>query len=605
MWPIEVVATGSVSAAGLGLASFGLAPVAAHAPSALGDDDALRSRGLAQPVVARAPLAPDVQDRTGQLLRLAAAQLRGQLTLRMPGFQSAKVGLVVGTSAGKMDQQQQVFQALAAGLHCPPEAAAAALYSATWDGLADDLGVHPSESCLVLGACASSSFAIGLGARWLEAGYVDLVIAGGVDALSELVCAGFEALGITSEQPLPFGVARNGMALGEAACLLALRRATFPLERKPYLVGFGCSSDAYHITAPDPAGRGLVEAAQDALSDAKLFPEQIELLSTHGTCTPHNDQSEALAARCVFGEREVPAIAHKPSLGHTLGASGALEFCALLEAMARGVHPASGGVSPKMSDLSLRLTQRTTRLNAGWGMKWASAFGGLNVALVCGFKPAPPLGAPLSQFEARTPALVYQYAASACEAACEALPAWVSVPESRWPRLDEMTRLVISASLPLSRFLSPEALARSGNRIAVIVGTRTACLEHNRAFYLPLLERGLGAAPPRLFAATSPNLPAAQCAIAFGLRGPALSVATSDDAGTEAHALAWDLVAFGDVDSALVIVAEVVGDAGRSAFLARRQAVPAQGARAYWLSLQPVGEGLARPRQDPKPRGQL
>ncbi|MEN9580554.1 MAG: hypothetical protein RJA70_3563, partial [Pseudomonadota bacterium] len=274
MWPIEVVARGSVSGAGLGDASYALAPLGHAAPRAVRLDARLGDRSFGTPPVAQVALRAGA-DRVEQLLSLAAGALKRELETALPQYRALRIGLILGTSAGKMDRQEQLFRLLETEPGRAAEDAAGAPYAATLDGLSAQLGIAARERCLVLGACASSTFAVGLGARWLDAGYVDLVIAGGVDALSELVCAGFESLGIISANPSPFGAHRDGMALGEAACLLALRRASFPWVRGSFLLGFGCSSDAHHVTAPEPTGRGLVEAARAALDDAGLAPTQI------------------------------------------------------------------------------------------------------------------------------------------------------------------------------------------------------------------------------------------------------------------------------------------------------------------------------------------
>ncbi len=294
-----MIAFGAVSAQGAGQRAVSAGSAGEAARSLIAHDAALEGAGLARPYCARAKLPNDV-DRATALLRLAARELSDTLerhAVSAPG----RTLVIVGTSSGGMQSLEQAVALRAASAPIPAEIARGVPYFGPLVAL-DILGEH--RTIQVLAACASSTLAIGIGCGWLQAGYADLVIAGGYDAVSDFVAAGFEALGATSTSPRPFRVERDGLALGEGAALLALARqdAFTQAPTLGFVVGFGATSDARHVTAPDPEGRGLARAAQTALRQAGDPPFQ--LVSAHATGTAHNDAAEARAiAELASGTR--------------------------------------------------------------------------------------------------------------------------------------------------------------------------------------------------------------------------------------------------------------------------------------------------------------
>jgi 3-oxoacyl-[acyl-carrier-protein] synthase-1 len=147
------------------------------------------------------------------------------------------------------------------------------------------------------------------------------VVAGGADSLCRFTVAGFCALeSVSAARCNPFSRHRNGINIGEGAALFLMTREPGPVR----LSGWGESSDAHHMSAPDPQARGAIEAIQQALDRAGLAADQIDYVNLHGTATGHNDAMESLAVASVLGT-QVPASSTKPLTGHTLGASGAIE----------------------------------------------------------------------------------------------------------------------------------------------------------------------------------------------------------------------------------------------------------------------------------------
>ncbi len=579
MRPIEIVAIGSVGALGMGVEALVPEPEGQPAQSALRLDPQLQAWGLSKPASARALQEDLAPGRAQKLLRLVAEQLTQQLQRAGVEIQNERVGLLLGTSSGDMLSQQELLRDPS---HSESSIARSSTYYALGDGLREALGLERVERCLVLGACASSTVTLGLACRWLELGHVDVAIAGGCDALSHFVSAGFESLGITSASAHPFSAERDGMVLGEGACLFVLRRSQSSASKHGFILGFGASSDAHHITAPEPEAGGLGKALDAALRDAGISKNAIDLVSAHGTATVHNDAAEAAMLRRHFND--VRGVAYKAALGHTLGASGALETAAALQALESGVHPATAGLLRPMPELGLRLAARSEPHLGTYAVKLSAGFGGLNAALVCG------LERPAEQATRDVRRRVYlQHTLAPVLQASRTVPRGVNFPSVRWSRLDELSRLVVGAAARLlDRISTPE-------QTAVVLGSQCACLESNRAFFQPVIEGGPPAAPPRLFPSTSPNLAAAQCSIGLGLRGPAFGVGWGRQTPAEALAVAHDLIACGDVQEALVIVADLPGSVARAALGARQEPVPPEGAMVALLGSTPRGSELARP----------
>jgi 3-oxoacyl-[acyl-carrier-protein] synthase-1 len=173
-------------------------------------------------------------------------------------------------------------------------------------------------------ACSSGAKALAAGARLLRAGLADAVIAGGADALSAFTIAGFSALeSVSAARCNPLSANRSGINIGEGAALFVMSREPGPVR----LSGWGESSDAHHMSAPEPGGRGALAAMRAALARAQLAAAEIDYVNLHGTATPHNDAMESLAVHQLLGD-EVPVSSTKPLTGHTLAAAGAVEAAA-------------------------------------------------------------------------------------------------------------------------------------------------------------------------------------------------------------------------------------------------------------------------------------
>jgi 3-oxoacyl-[acyl-carrier-protein] synthase II len=239
-------------------------------------------------------------------------------------------------------------------------------------------------------ACASSNVAIGVGLEWLRSGLCDVVLCGGVDALHEFVIAGFASLRAQSPSPCrPFDAERSGLNLGEGAAFLVLELESQARARgqriRAHLAGAGLSCDANHMTGPDRQGRGAARAMQAALVDADLTAADIDFVSAHGTATLFNDQMEGLALASLFGARlaDVPVNSIKGSIGHTLGAAGALEAVMAVRVLEEQCIPPTAGLERRDEKIRLDVVAGAPRAaRVRTVLSTSSGFGGLNAAIV-------------------------------------------------------------------------------------------------------------------------------------------------------------------------------------------------------------------------------
>ena len=240
-------------------------------------------------------------------------------------------------------------------------------------------------------ACAAASMAIESALDSLRAGEVELALVGGSDGLCELTYGGFNSLrAVSPERTRPFRHEREGLSMGEGAGVLVLETEAHARARGARILaevaGAGSSCDAHHMTAPHPEGAGARLAIERALADAGLAPAAIDFVNAHGTGTPHNDSAEWRALLAVFGERarELPLTSTKGSVGHLLGACGALEAVVTVLCLnASEVHPTPGHgeIDPDCPvDLVTEVPRALETCRAALSINLA--FGGANAALV-------------------------------------------------------------------------------------------------------------------------------------------------------------------------------------------------------------------------------
>ena len=435
-------------------------------------------------------------------------------------------------------------------------------------------------------ACSSSLSSIALAVTLLRTGQLDLVLAGGYDTISEYVYAGFNSLRLVASGPLrPFARDRQGMKLAEGYGVIVLERAEDARRRSATalatILGYGESSDAHHLTQPHPHGEGAARAMRAALKDADLHASDIDLIAAHATGTPDNDASEFAALSNVFGDRLpcVPVVAFKAHLGHTLGGAGAVELVLSAMALRDQVVPACVNVvaeDVEYPGLNLSTGHRG-RLRAT--LNTSLGFGGANTCMILGprtsnlrFKPgrhAPALrdrevfitgigvifpGAVGNEAFRRRCTNVVPLTEDAGAVAEADLAPLLSARRVR--RMSEYVKLSLAATVLCLRDAGVEDVTALAEPCAAILGTTHGSTNYCETYYRQIVNEGIAAANPMLFAEGVPNAAAAHLSLMLSLKGPCQTVIGSRTAGLDALRLAAARIAAGQWQRAIVGGAE-------------------------------------------------
>ena len=325
--------------------------------------------------------------RNNALALAALRQIEAPVREAIARHGADRVGIVVGTStSGVGDAEAAIAHHIATQALSPTFYYDQLEFGGAAGFLAELLGTAGPAYTLST-ACSSGARALASARSLLRLGVCDAVVAGAADSLCGLTAGGFAALqavsdGITN----PMSANRAGITLGEAAALFLVTQEPGGIQ----LTGAGESSEAHHMSAPDPEGRGARDAMEAALADAGLAARDVAYLNLHGTGTPLNDAMESVAVDAVFG-RALPVSSTKPLVGHTLGAAGALEaaFCWLiLDRRADGElalppHRFDGAVDPAIPPLRFAVPGERAPVGATARVMTNSfGFGGNNCTLV-------------------------------------------------------------------------------------------------------------------------------------------------------------------------------------------------------------------------------
>jgi 3-oxoacyl-[acyl-carrier-protein] synthase II len=290
-------------------------------------------------------------DRVGQLALAAAREAVEQSKLDTTG-DTSRTGTVWGTGIGGIGSLEEGLDVL--NTRGPewvnPYTLPMMIPNMVAGHVAMEWGLRGHSACSVT-ACSASAQAVGESLDLIRAGRVDAVVCGGAEAaVTRLGIAGFaamKALSTRNDDPAgasrPFDGSRDGFVMGEGAACLVLEERERALERGApvlaELLGYGATSDAYHMTAPHPEAEGAVRAMREALADAGVGPRQVGYVNAHGTSTPPNDRIETAALKAVFSDKVPPVSSTKSMTGHTLGAAGALEAAVCVLALNHQMLP--------------------------------------------------------------------------------------------------------------------------------------------------------------------------------------------------------------------------------------------------------------------------
>jgi 3-oxoacyl-[acyl-carrier-protein] synthase I len=317
------------------------------------------------------------------------AQIEEPIARALREYGPERIGVVMGTStSGVSDAEAAIGHELREGGLTPTFHYAQLEFGGLASFAAAYLGVRGPAYSLST-ACSSGARALASARSLIALGVCDAVIAGAADSLCGLTANGFTALSAVCEGVTnPCSRNRAGLTLGEGAAVFLVEPCAGGIQ----LLGVGESSEAHHMSAPDPTGAGAEAAMRGALADAEIGPDAIAYLNLHGTGTPLNDKMECLAVERVLG-RELPVSSTKPLVGHTLGAAGAIEaaFCWLVldrigaDALSLPAHWWDGERDPELP--ALHLVQKGETAAAGSAprvMTNSFGFGGNNCTLVLG-----------------------------------------------------------------------------------------------------------------------------------------------------------------------------------------------------------------------------
>ena len=341
---------------------------------------------VAMPLDALADCPVDMRSRNNALLRAAHAQIRPAVAAAISRHGAHRVATIVGTSTsgiGEAEGAAPRFVASGAwpeGFHyAQQEIGAPSAF------LARESGAR-GPSWTVSTACSSGAKAIAAAARLLRAGIVDAAIAGGADSLCAFTINGFSALeAVSVPRSNPFSRNRNGINIGEGAALFLMTREPGPVR----LAGWGETSDAHHVSAPEPQGLMAARAIELALSRAGVAAGDVDYVNLHGTGTQQNDAMESRVVAAAIG-RDVPASSTKPLTGHALGAAGAIEAALCWLSIADNPtnrlppHWWDGERDPELPGLAFVAPGATAARSLRHVLSQSFAFGGNNASLRLG-----------------------------------------------------------------------------------------------------------------------------------------------------------------------------------------------------------------------------
>ncbi|MDR1489631.1 MAG: beta-ketoacyl-[acyl-carrier-protein] synthase family protein [Desulfovibrio sp.] len=381
-----------VAASGMGLVcAAGYGTEAAFASMAGGETAAgsppFHAENLYPVFLCARPANPSAKrSRTLELALCAAREALDSAQIDAEEIPKLRMGIALGTSVGaSLDFSDFYFQTRA-GASPPLDEIDRYLLSSPAVALRRAFSCK-GPALTVTNACSSGADAIGIAASWIRSGLCDLALAGGADAISPVTYFGFASLRLLSPEACrPFDARRSGLSLGEGAAFLLLESSASRKRRgvaaQSFIVGYGTSTDAHHLTAPHPMGRGLKAAVEQAFAQAGLGWADMAFVNAHGTGTRTNDAAEAafFAAHCP----DVPLSATKGSTGHTLGAAGAVEAVLTACCLNRGKLLPSRRFQEADPEIGIAPVRAALEISERFALSQSLAFGGNNSVLLIG-----------------------------------------------------------------------------------------------------------------------------------------------------------------------------------------------------------------------------
>jgi 3-oxoacyl-[acyl-carrier-protein] synthase II len=338
---VLITGMGAVTSIGSGLSQFWsnlLAGTCGIGPFSLFDSSSYRTQTAAQ--VGEIPdgfLTPSERRRMSRADRMGVAAAREAIEgsgLDLAREDPTRLGIILGGGTSGLIDSEAFYELYLRGRKARPSKVLNHLPDSITDRVAQRFGLLGIKSTITT-ACSSSANAMGYAYDVIAAGMADVVLTGGSDVLARLTYGGFNSLRSVDPEPCrPFDRDRKGLSIGEAAGILVFEDEGHARRRGAPVVaefrGYGVTSDAYHMTAPDPSGAAGGRTLQAALANAGLNADDVDYVNAHGTATPQNDSAETAALKAALGERarKIPISSIKSMIGHCLCASGAIEAVA-------------------------------------------------------------------------------------------------------------------------------------------------------------------------------------------------------------------------------------------------------------------------------------
>ncbi len=336
-------------------------------------------------------------DRTSQFAIIAAREAVKDSNITKENTDFDKTGVFIGSGIGGLRtiQEQCEINVKKGNRRVSPMFIPMSIANMPAGNVSIEFGFKGESTCNVT-ACASSTQSIGEAFRTIKYGYEDVIIAGGAESsICSVGVAGFEnmkALCFSNDKTrasIPFDKERSGFVMGEGAGMLVLEELEHAQRRnaKIYaeIIGYGATSDAYHITSPCPNGEGGAKAMKRAIEDAKIKPEDIDYINAHGTSTHLNDSTETMAIKTALGEasKKVMISSSKSNIGHLLGAAGAVEAIICTKAIEKGIVPPTINYIEKDEECDLDIVPNEPRKkDIKITMSNSLGFGGHNACII-------------------------------------------------------------------------------------------------------------------------------------------------------------------------------------------------------------------------------
>ncbi len=528
------------------------------------------------------PNASEDEPREIGYLRLAMKQALREASSPGPlPYAASRCGIVVGTTLHGMRSGGRFLRT------GDPAALCTFLSGNVLQSAAAGLGLE-GFATTVCSACSSGLASIALAATLLRSGLLDLVLAGGYDPISEYAYGGFNSMRLVTEGRIrPFARDRAGMKLGEGYGIVVLERAADALHRHATplarIAGFGEACDAYHLSKPHPEGAGAARAIQKALTMACVAPREIGMIAAHATATPDNDAAEFKALSRVFlGDlASVPVVAFKSRLGHTLGGAGAVELILSAAALREKVVPPCANV--RAEDVEFKglhlATDEARRAPLRFVLNTSLGFGGSNISMVLGSPRTPQIAECVSASDQDREVWITGVGV--------VLPGAVGNEEfmsllrrredetgtqdtgglvrlnvdhllnaRRVRRMSDYVKLTLAATTLAYQDAHVEDVEEFGETCSGILGTTHGSTCFCERYYQQIIDEGLAAANPLLFAEGVPNAGSAHLSTTMSIQGLCQTVIGTRTAGLDALILASHRLRSGVWTRAVVCAAD-------------------------------------------------